>query len=160
MRVPTLGPGTRRTRGVSSRAGAIVVASNKSRTNVPCLSATISRRTFLGSDIKTTSAASNSTAGTAQFRVRACATVAFLAGSVVCGQCGCRMQTRYTRCLRYVCQRRALDYAASPCQSLAGTPLEQLVGELVLQVVRPAGLELSLRTAQECECVRAALDRQ
>jgi DNA invertase Pin-like site-specific DNA recombinase len=87
-------------------------------------------------------------------------TVAFLAGLVVCGQCGCRMQTRYADSLRYVCQRHALDYAASPCQSLAGAPLEQLVGDLVLEVVTPAGLELSLRAAQECERERAALDRQ
>jgi DNA invertase Pin-like site-specific DNA recombinase len=88
------------------------------------------------------------------------ATVAFVAGLVVCGQCGCRMQTQYTRSLRYVCQRRALDYALPPCQSLAGVPLEQLVREQVLEVMTPAGLELSLRAAQECERERAALDRQ
>jgi DNA invertase Pin-like site-specific DNA recombinase len=87
-------------------------------------------------------------------------TVALLAGLVVCGQCGCRMQTRYTRSLRYQCQRRALDYAAPPCQSLAGAPLEQLVRDLVLEVVTPASLELSMRAAQECERERAALDRQ
>ena len=87
-------------------------------------------------------------------------TVAFLAGLVVCGQCGCRMQTRYTRSLRYECQRHALDYAAPPCQSLAGAPLEQLVRDLVLEVVTPASLELSARAAQECERERAALDRQ
>ena len=87
-------------------------------------------------------------------------TVAFLAGLVVCGQCGCRMQTRYTRSLRYDCQRHALDYAAPSCQSLAGAPLEQLVRELVLEVVTPASLELSVRAAQECERERAALDRQ
>jgi DNA invertase Pin-like site-specific DNA recombinase len=87
-------------------------------------------------------------------------TVAFLAGLVVCGQCGSRMQTRYTRSLRYECQRHALDYAAPPCQSLAGAPLEQLVRDLVLEVVTPAGLELSARAAQECERERDALDRQ
>ena len=87
-------------------------------------------------------------------------TVALLAGLVVCGQCGCRMQTRYTKHLRYDCQRRALDYAAPRCQSLAGAPLEQLVRDLVLEVVTPAGLELSVRAAQECERERAALDRQ
>ena len=59
-------------------------------------------------------------------------TVALLAGLVVCGQCGCRMQTHYTRTLRYDCQRRALDYAEPVCQSLAGEPLEQLVAEQVL----------------------------
>ncbi len=87
-------------------------------------------------------------------------TVALLAGLVVCGQCGCRMQTRYTRSLRYDCQRHALDYAAPPCQSLAGAPLEQLVRDLVLEVMTPAGLELCVRAAQERERERAALDRQ
>jgi DNA invertase Pin-like site-specific DNA recombinase len=87
-------------------------------------------------------------------------TVALLAGLVVCGQCGCRMQTRYTPSLRYQCQRHALDYAERSCQSLAGAPLEQLVRDLVLEVVTPAGLELSARAAQECERQRAALDRQ
>lgn len=87
-------------------------------------------------------------------------TVALLAGLVRCGQCGCRMQTRYTRSLRYDCQQRAFDYAAPRCQSFAGEPLEKLVGELVLQVVTPASLRLSERAAQEWERERAALDRQ
>jgi DNA invertase Pin-like site-specific DNA recombinase len=87
-------------------------------------------------------------------------TVALLAGLVICGQCGCRMQTCYTRSLRYHCQRHALDYGLPPCQSLAGEPLEHLVAEQVLQVVTPAGLELSRRAAGECERERAALDRQ
>jgi len=87
-------------------------------------------------------------------------TVALLAGLVVCGQCGCRMQTRYTKSLRYECQRHALDYAEPPCQSLVGAPLELLVRDLVLEVVTPGSLELSVCAAQECERERIALDRQ
>jgi hypothetical protein len=68
------------------------------------------------------------------------------------------MQTRYTKSLRYDCQRRALDYAAPTCQSLAGAPLEQLVCGQVLEVVTPASLELSMRAAQECERERDDLD--
>jgi DNA invertase Pin-like site-specific DNA recombinase len=86
-------------------------------------------------------------------------TVALLAGLVECGQCGCRMQTRYTQTLRYLCQRHALDYAAPACQSLVGAPLEELVAAQILQVVTPASLELSLRAAQECERERTTLDR-
>jgi DNA invertase Pin-like site-specific DNA recombinase len=86
-------------------------------------------------------------------------TVALLAGLVVCGACGCRMQTRYTKRLRYECQRHAFDYGAPACQSLGGAPLEDLVAAQILQVVTPAGLELSLRAARECERERAALDR-
>jgi DNA invertase Pin-like site-specific DNA recombinase len=87
-------------------------------------------------------------------------TVALLAGLVVCGPCGCRMQTRYTRSLRYHCQRRALDYAEPSCQSFGGAPLEQLVSAQILQVVTPAALELSLHAAEECQRQRSALDRQ
>jgi DNA invertase Pin-like site-specific DNA recombinase len=87
-------------------------------------------------------------------------TVSLLAGLVVCGLCGCRMQTHYSQALRYSCQRHALDYAAAPCQSFAGSALEQLVREQVLQVVTPASLELSQRAAQDCERQRAILNRQ
>jgi len=86
-------------------------------------------------------------------------TTAVLAGLVVCGVCGGRMHTQYTRTLRYLCQRQLLDYAAPACQSLVGVPLEQLLSEQILQVVTPAGLELSQRAAQECERQRTALDR-
>jgi DNA invertase Pin-like site-specific DNA recombinase len=87
-------------------------------------------------------------------------TVSLLAGLVVCGHCGCRMQTHYTRTLRYDCQRHAMDYGMPRCQGLNGEPLEQLVTEQVLEVVTPAGLELSLHAAAERQRERAALDRQ
>ena len=87
-------------------------------------------------------------------------TVAVLAGLVVCGPCGCRMQTHYTPTLRYDCQRHALDYGRPACQCLVGEPLEQLVAEQILEVVTPAGLELSLRATVECQRERATLDRQ
>jgi hypothetical protein len=83
-----------------------------------------------------------------------------LAGLVVCGPCGCRMQTHYARTLRYACQRHALDYGMPACQSLVGEPLEQLVTEQILQVVTPAGLELSLRATEQCERERAAIEKQ
>jgi Recombinase/Recombinase zinc beta ribbon domain len=85
-------------------------------------------------------------------------TKAVLAGLVVCGHCGCRVQTRYTRSLRYDCQRRALDEAAPACPSFAGEPLERLVHEQVLQVMTPAGLELSLHAVEACERERATLE--
>jgi DNA invertase Pin-like site-specific DNA recombinase len=87
-------------------------------------------------------------------------TVSLLAGLVVCGPCGCRMQTRYTRSLRYDCQRHALDYGMPACQGLPGEPLERLVAEQILRVVTPAGLELSLRATAECQRERDALEKQ
>jgi hypothetical protein len=70
------------------------------------------------------------------------------------------MQTRYTRSLRYDCQRHALDYGTPGCQSLVGEPLERWVAEQVLQVVTPASLELSVRATAECERERATLEKQ
>jgi DNA invertase Pin-like site-specific DNA recombinase len=87
-------------------------------------------------------------------------TVSLLAGLVVCGPCGCRMQTRYTRSLRYHCQRHALDYGSPGCQGLVGEPLERLVADQVLQVVTPAGLELSLQAVAAWERERATLEKQ
>lgn len=87
-------------------------------------------------------------------------TVSLLAGLVVCGTCGCRMQTRYAKHLRYLCQRHALDHGAPPCQSLVGEPLERLVSEKILEVVSPAGLELSLRATAQLDKERASLEKQ
>jgi DNA invertase Pin-like site-specific DNA recombinase len=86
-------------------------------------------------------------------------TTATLARLIECGHCGCRMQTRYTRDLRYDCQRRALDYGEPACQSFVGKPLEELVAAQVLQVVTPAGLELSRRAAEQTERERNGLDK-
>lgn len=86
-------------------------------------------------------------------------TKAVLAGLIVCGRCGCRVQTRYTRSLRYDCQRRALDEAAPACGSFAGEPLERLVREQVLQIMTPAGLELSLHAVEHCAHERATLEK-
>jgi DNA invertase Pin-like site-specific DNA recombinase len=86
-------------------------------------------------------------------------TTAVLAGLVVCGVCGSRMHTQYAHGLRYLCQRHMLDYAAPVCQSLVGAPLEQLAAEQIVQVMTPAGLELCLHAAEECERQRASVDR-
>jgi hypothetical protein len=82
-----------------------------------------------------------------------------LAGLVVCGGCGARLQTRYTKTLRYQCQRRALDEGAQPCPGFAGAPLERLVREQVLEVLTPAGLELCLHALEESQRERAALEK-
>ena len=160
MRVPTPGDDTRPIRGASSRVGAAVAAFDREPQDCPVFirdnhAAYISWEQY-----------ENNLRRLEQHRRRgpipgsAATTVALVAGLVVCGQCGCRMQTRHTRSVRYECQRHALDYAAPPCQSFAGEPLEQLVRDLVLEVVKPASLKLSMHAAQERECERAALDRQ
>ena len=70
MRVRILGADTPPILGVSSRVGAAVVASAASQTSVRCLSATIIRRTFPGSNMRATSAASKSSVDMARILVR------------------------------------------------------------------------------------------
>lgn len=85
-----------------------------------------------------------------------------LTGLVICGRCGLRMNTHYSdngHGLRYVCERAALDYGEPRCQSLAGTPLDNELGELVLSALEPAALEVSLRVAEEAQADRRQLHR-
>jgi DNA invertase Pin-like site-specific DNA recombinase len=82
-----------------------------------------------------------------------------LAGLIVCGSCGCRVQTRYTRSMRYQCQRQALDAQAPACPGFAGEPLEQLVREQVLDIMTPAGLELCLHAIETRERERGTLEK-
>lgn len=87
-------------------------------------------------------------------------TVSLLAGRVVCGRCGAKMQTHYAPKLRYECARRALDYGAERCGSVPGSPIENLAVEQLLAALQPASLELNLAAAEQIESQRAAEDHQ
>lgn len=86
-----------------------------------------------------------------------------LAGLIVCGRCGRRMAVTYSnngKTLRYHCYREVVDYAGPACQSLLGTPLDEMVTDLVLQALKPAALDVSLRVAADIEAERTAKSRQ
>lgn len=88
---------------------------------------------------------------------------ALLAGLIVCGRCGQRMAAQYPnggRFQRYSCSRLAMNYGAPLCQSLSGRALDALVGELMLQALAPAALEVSLHLVEDLELERTALHRQ
>lgn len=73
-----------------------------------------------------------------------------LSGLVICGRCGLRMATCYSsqgKKLRYSCNRMAVDYGEKSCQSLLGTPLDQLIQEEIMAAMQPSALELSLQAA-------------
>jgi len=73
-----------------------------------------------------------------------------LSGLVICGRCGLRMATCYSsqgKKLRYSCNRMAVDYGEKACQSLLGTPLDQLIQEKIMAAMQPSALELSLHAA-------------
>jgi DNA invertase Pin-like site-specific DNA recombinase len=85
-----------------------------------------------------------------------------LAGLLICGRCGCRMQVRYggpKKLHSYTCTRLATDYGADTCQYLPGTPLDEFVSEWLLKALEPAALALSLEAAAHLETERAELDR-
>jgi DNA invertase Pin-like site-specific DNA recombinase len=85
-----------------------------------------------------------------------------LAGLVVCGRCGRRMEVRYSgpaKNLSYACVKNYINYGDKPCQSLSGKALNKFVSEQVLKALEPAALELSLRAAQNIEQGRKQLEK-
>jgi DNA invertase Pin-like site-specific DNA recombinase len=86
--------------------------------------------------------------------------VSLLGGLIECGHCGCRMTVHYdgpAKRLTYVCERRQVEYGEPLCQQLAGRGLDQLVGRQVLEVLKPAALELSLAAAGQIQEERERL---
>lgn len=89
---------------------------------------------------------------------------ALLPGLVVCGRCGYRMSTQYSKSpngrhyARYVCGRAAAVRGEAVCSGLAVAPLDELIGSLVLRAVEPAALEVSLRVGEAIEHERAKAD--
>jgi DNA invertase Pin-like site-specific DNA recombinase len=85
-----------------------------------------------------------------------------LQGLLICGKCGGRMTVRYGGSRNrhsYLCSRQATDYGGEVCQHLSGPPLDEFVGEKVLEALEPAALELSLEAAKRVESEREELDR-
>jgi DNA invertase Pin-like site-specific DNA recombinase len=85
-----------------------------------------------------------------------------LAGLLVCGQCGCRLQVRYggSRLLHsYTCDRVATTYGGTYCQYLPGEPIDAFVSQWVLTALAPAALTLSLEATAHLEQERQALDQ-
>lgn len=83
-----------------------------------------------------------------------------LSGLIVCGRCGMRMSTQYSNNgngLRYNCSRLMVDYGGDFCQSLAGSPLDELTVKLVFEALKPAALEISLKVAEDIENERRQL---
>jgi DNA invertase Pin-like site-specific DNA recombinase len=87
-----------------------------------------------------------------------------LAGLVVCGRCGQRMQTSYEAnqhggIHRYACTRRHHTYGEPPCQQMAGAFLDEHVVAQTLSALAPAALELSVAAAEQIETHRGEVDR-
>ena len=82
--------------------------------------------------------------------------VALLQGRAVCGRCGQHMRVRYRDARGrleswYVCDRRTDARAEPNCQSLAGGPIDEAIGLLVVEKMTPAAVELALEIRREIE---------
>ena len=80
-----------------------------------------------------------------------------LAGLLRCRRCGHRLQVKYSKGVRYSCRAGALqrDATLKYCFSFAGNGMERQVEELLLEAVRPAGIEAAERAAEQLEADRA-----
>ncbi|MBP0640208.1 recombinase family protein, partial [Cupriavidus sp. AcVe19-6a] len=89
---------------------------------------------------------------------------ALLQGRAVCGRCGRHFRLRYaTRRGRqeawYVCDRAQGTRGEPCCQSIAGGPIDEAVGELVTAMMTPAAVELALEIGREIEARYDEADR-
>jgi len=90
---------------------------------------------------------------------------ALLQGIVLCGICGRPMSVRYY--VRkghpvpdYVCQRKSIQAALGrPCQVVPGTGLDDAIGEVILEAVSPASLDVALQVFEEIRARKAEIDR-
>ncbi len=81
---------------------------------------------------------------------------ALLQGMVVCGICGQRMTLRYhTRdcklCPDYICQRHGIEYGLPVCQSIPGGNVDMAIEKLIMELMKPAAIELALTVQQEVQ---------
>ena len=89
---------------------------------------------------------------------------ALLQGLVVCGRCGNRMTIRYHSrngqlCPEYVCQREGIEHAEPVCQRVPGVSIDQAIGELLIDTVKPVVLEVTLAVQRELQSRLEEADR-
>ena len=87
-----------------------------------------------------------------------------LQGLVICGKCGRRMTVRYHQrggqlSPNYLGQKLSVEDAQQVCQDVSGGVVDEAVGKLILQSVRPLALEVSLQVQQELQSRLVEVDR-
>lgn len=89
---------------------------------------------------------------------------ALLQGLAVCGVCGLRMTVRYHHAHGhqipdYVCQREKIARGHAICQSLPGGGIDHAIGQLLLEMVQPATLELAFAVQTELQARLEEVDQ-
>jgi DNA invertase Pin-like site-specific DNA recombinase len=84
---------------------------------------------------------------------------ALLAGLLVCGTCGRRLQTGYRHSRRpyYQCVRHLEEAREQECYGLSAPPIDQLVMRQLFKALEPAALELSIHALEDEERERQRL---
>jgi len=86
--------------------------------------------------------------------------VALLTGLVVCGRCGWRLRATYRgKAAYYNCPRHHSEVTEQSCMGLQARAVDDLVAQQLLQALKPAALELSLKALEDIEGERARLDQ-
>lgn len=81
---------------------------------------------------------------------------ALLQGRVICGRCGSHMRARYADRRGqvdswYICCRAYASHGEPHCQSIAGWPVDEAIGDLIAAEMTPAAVELALEIRKEIE---------
>src|SRR5215471_3211047 len=89
---------------------------------------------------------------------------ALLQGLIVCGKCGRRMTLRYHArraglCPEYVCQRKGIENAETLCQRIPGADVDRVVGDMLLELINPATLDIALTVQQQLQARLDESDR-
>lgn len=89
---------------------------------------------------------------------------ALLQGRVVCGRCGAHMRAHYAARRGqvdtwYTCNRAYSARGEPHCQTIAGWPVDEAIGELIAAEMTPAAVELALEIRKEIETRHGEADR-
>lgn len=89
---------------------------------------------------------------------------ALLQGRVVCGRCGAHMAVHYAARRGqvdtwYTCNRAYSVRGEPHCQTIAGWPIDEAIGELIAAEMTPAAIELAQEIRKEIEARHDEVDR-
>ena len=89
---------------------------------------------------------------------------ALLQGLVICGICGLRMTVRYhtrngRRIPDYVCQRQGIEHSEPICQHINGAPVDEAVGNLLIESVNPLALKVAIKVQDELKLRAQEVDK-
>lgn len=89
---------------------------------------------------------------------------ALLQGRAVCGRCGAHMRVHYAARRGqvdtwYVCNRAYSSRGEPHCQTIAGWPVDEVIGDLIAAEMTPHAVELALEIRKEIEARYDEADR-